>query len=243
MLTTTGGCDMHVMRMKKILLSALVLGLAMQVQAADSLRVKSWPLYFNGVGTRASDGSYSHDDSLLQEEYWLNLMKYKLWGTTGIEVEHGNIIIGDNVGYNGTAKGDFSMKHNNHHFGGPTIVGGNLTIIDSHEDKFTKGPVRVLGNLQISTTDQDVIEGDWCVEDTLKAQYNANDVTKFVTLDTTGKFYNDLYTGPNKGGNYSACPASVPQVERDMAVPIWPDCSSSRRKKITTRLSVPSLTL
>lgn len=226
MLTTTGGCDMHVMRMKKILLSALVLGLAMQVQAADSLRVKSWPLYFEGVGTRASDGSYSHDDSLLQEEYWLNLMKYKLWGTTGIEVEHGNIIIGDNVGYNGTAKGDFSMKHNNHHFGGPTIVGGNLTIIDSHEDKFTKGPVRVLGNLQISTTDQDVIEGDWCVEDTLKAQYNANDVTKFVTLDTTGKFYNDLYTGPNKGGNYSACPASVPQVERDMAVPIWPEPAS-----------------
>lgn len=217
---------MHVMRMKKILLSALVLGLAMQVQAADSLRVKSWPLYFEGVGTRASDGSYSHDDSLLQEEYWLNLMKYKLWGTTGIEVEHGNIIIGDNVGYNGTAKGDFSMKHNNHHFGGPTIVGGNLTIIDSHEDKFTKGPVRVLGNLQISTTDQDVIEGDWCVEDTLKAQYNANDVTKFVTLDTTGKFYNDLYTGPNKGGNYSACPASVPQVERDMAVPIWPEPAS-----------------
>ena len=217
---------MHVMRMKKILLSALVLGLAMQVQAADSLRVKSWPLYFEGVGTRASDGSYSHDDSLLQEEYWLNLMKYKLWGTTGIEVEHGNIIIGDNVGYNGTAMGDFSMKHNNHHFGGPTIVGGNLTITDSHEDKFTKGPVRVLGNLQISTTDQDVVEGDWCVEGTLKAQYNANDVTKFVSLDTTGKFYNDSYTGPNKGGNYSACPASVPQVERDMAVPIWPEPAS-----------------
>lgn len=235
--------EIVIMRMNKFKilgLSALLLGLAVQVQAADTLRVKSWPLYFNGVGTRASDGSYSHDDSLLQEEYWLNLMKYKLWGTTGIEVEHGNIIIGDNVGYNGTAKGDFSMKHNNHHFGGPTIVGGNLTIIDSHEDKFTKGPVRVLGNLQISTTDQDVVEGDWCVEDTLKAQYNANDVTKFVTLDTTGKFYNDLYTGPNKGGNYSACPASVPQVERDMAVPIWPEPASwSNFESITMNSTDP----
>ena len=93
------------------LLPVLLLGLAWQVQAADSLRVKSWPLYFEGVGKRASDGSYSHKDSLLQEEYWLNLMKYKLWGTTGIEVQLGAIIIADNVGYNGTAKGDFTISN------------------------------------------------------------------------------------------------------------------------------------
>ena len=93
------------------LLPVLLLGLAWQVQAADSLRVKSWPLYFEGVGTRLAGGSYSHEDSLLQEEYWLNLMKYKLWGTTGIEVQLGAIIIADNVGYNGTAKGDFNISN------------------------------------------------------------------------------------------------------------------------------------
>jgi Cadherin domain. len=238
---------MHVMRMKKILLSALVLGLAMQVQAADSLRVKSWPLYFKGVGTRASDGSYSHDDSLLQEEYWLNLMKYKLWGTTGIEVKLGAIIIADNVGYNGTAKGDFSIANErildvsndyapcngdgencvNHHFGGPTIVGGNFTFHHSTHDRITTGPVRVSGNLQVrgGAGSRNVMEGNWCVGDTIKGEYEG-DLAHWNSM--VSGVYNANYTLDKKKGDYNACTESIaPKVETDMDVPIWPTSTST----------------
>ena len=247
MLTTTGGCDMHVMRMKKILLSALVLGLAMQVQAADSLRVKSWPLYFEGVGTRASDGSYSHDDSLLQEEYWLNLMKYKLWGTTGIEVKLGAIIIADNVGYNGTAKGDFNISNErvldvsndyapcnsdnencvNHHFGGPTIVGGNFTFHHSTHDRITTGPVRVSGNLQVrgGAGSRNVMEGNWCVGGSIKGEYDG-DLAHWNSM--VSGVYNANYTLDKKKGDYNACTESIaPKVETDMDVPIWPTSTST----------------
>lgn len=249
MLTTTGGCDMHIMKKKmgKFLLSALVLGLAMQVQAADSLRVKSWPLYFEGVGTRASDGSYSHDDSLLQEEYWLNLMKYKLWGTTGIEVQLGAIIIADNVGYNGTAKGDFNISNErvldvsndyapcngdgencvNHHFGGPTIVGGNFTFHHSTHDRITTGPVRVSGNLQVrgGAGSRNVMEGDWCVGGTIKGEYDG-DLAHWNSM--VSGVYNASYTLDKKKGGYDACTESIaPKVETDMDVPIWPTSTST----------------
>ena len=229
------------------LLPVLLLGLAWQVQAADSLRVKSWPLYFEGVGTRASDGSYSHDDSLLQEEYWLNLMKYKLWGTTGIDVQLGAIIIADNVGYNGTAKGDFNISNErtldvsnnyapctsdnencvNHHFGGPTIVGGNFTFHHSTHDRITTGPVRVSGNLQVrgGAGSRNVMEGNWCVGGSIKGEYDG-DLAHWNSM--VSGVYNANYTLDKKKGDYNACTESIaPKVETDMKVPIWPTSTST----------------
>lgn len=229
------------------LLPVLLLGLAWQVQAADSLRVKSWPLYFEGVGKRASDGSYSHKDSLLQEEYWLNLMKYKLWGTTGIEVQLGAIIIADNVGYNGTAKGDFTISNQknldvsnnyadchsdnencvNHHFGGPTIVGGDFTFHHSTHDRITTGPVRVSGDLQVrgGADSRNVMEGNWCVGGTIKGEYEG-DLAHWNSM--VSGVYNANYTLDKKKGDYNACTESIaPKVETDMDVPIWPTSTST----------------
>ena len=242
--------EIVIMRMNKFKilgLSALLLGLAVQVQAADTLRVKSWPLYFNGVGTRASDGSYSPDDSVLQETYWQNLMKYKLWGTSGIEVKLGAIIIADNVGYNGTAKGDFTIANQknldvsnnyadcnsdnencvNHHFGGPTIVGGDFTFTNSTHDRITTGPVRVTGNLQVrgGTDSRNVMEGNWCVGGSISGQYGG-DINHWNSL--VSGVYNANYTLDKKKGDYVACTESIaPKVETDMDVPIWPTSTST----------------
>ena len=229
------------------LLPVLLLGLAWQVQAADSLRVKSWPLYFEGVGTRAPDGSYSPEDSLLQEKYWNNLMKYKLWGTTGIDVKLGAIIIADNVGYNGTANGDFTISNEkildvsnnyapctsdnencvNHHFGGPTIVGGDFTFHHSTHDRITTGPVRVSGNLQVrgGAGSRNVMEGNWCVGGSIKGEYEG-DLAHWNSM--VSGVYNANYTLNKKKGDYNACTESIaPKVETDMKVPIWPTSTST----------------
>ena len=229
------------------LLPVLLLGLAWQVQAADSLRVKSWPLYFEGVGTRAPDGSYSPEDSLLQEKYWNNLMKYKLWGTTGIDVKLGAIIIADNVGYNGTANGDFTISNEkildvsnnyapctsdnencvNHHFGGPTIVGGDFTFHHSTHDRITTGPVRVSGNLQVrgGAGSRNVMEGNWCVGGSIKGEYEG-DLAHWNSM--VSGVYNANYTLDKKKGGYDACTDSIaPKVETDMKVPIWPTSTST----------------
>lgn len=229
------------------LLPVLLLGLAWQVQAADTLRVKSWPLYFEGVGTRAPDGSYSPEDSLLQEKYWNNLMKYKLWGTTGIDVKLGAIIIADNVGYNGTANGDFTISNEkildvsnnyapctsdnencvNHHFGGPTIVGGDFTFHHSTHDRITTGPVRVSGNLQVrgGAGSRNVMEGNWCVGGSITGEYEG-DLAHWNSM--VSGVYNANYTLDKKKGGYDACTDSIaPKVETDMKVPIWPTSTST----------------
>ena len=229
------------------LLPVLLLGLAWQVYAADGLRVKSWPLYFDGVGNRAQGGSYSHEDSVLQEKYWNNLMKYKLWGTTGIEVKLGAIIIADNVGYNGTANGDFTISNQknldvsnnyadctsdhencvNHHFGGPTIVGGDFTFHHSTHDRITTGPVRVSGNLQVrgGAGSRNVMEGNWCVGGSIKGEYEG-DLAHWNSL--VSGVYNANYTLDKKKGDYNACTDSIaPKVETDMDVPIWPTSTST----------------
>ena len=229
------------------LLPVLLLGLAWQVYAADGLRVKSWPLYFDGVGNRTQGGSYSHEDSLLQEKYWNNLMKYKLWGTTGIDVKLGAIIIADNVGYNGTAKGDFNISNErildvsnnyapctsdnencvNHHFGGPTIVGGDFTFHHSTHDRITTGPVRVSGNLQVrgGAGSRNVMEGNWCVGGSIKGEYEG-DLAHWNSM--VSGVYNANYTLDKKKGDYNACTESIaPKVETDMGVPIWPTSTST----------------
>ena len=196
----------------KVYLAVAVLGLF-----GVSFGAKVAPLYFDTLGNSASDNPE------LQQQYWEDLMKYKLWGTHGIDVSLGKVLIGDNVGYNGTADGNFRMYANNHHFGGPTLVGGDFIFEASKEDTISMGPVRVLGDLQVNGTSGNVMEGNWCVQGNIKEQYNDGSLNYWNTI-LTGKVYNDGYSLSKKAGNYAACTTAIaPMIEKTMSVPIWPD--------------------
>ena len=183
------------------------------------------PLYFGNTPPTTKE------DSAFQKQRWDELMKYKLWGTHGINVLHGTIIIADNVGYNGTADGDFEMADNNHHFGGPTIVGGSMRFINSANDKITVGPVRVAQDLQVSGEAGNVMEGNWCVGGTISSQWNDGSLAYWNSLvggvyndSLVGGVYNNSYTLSAKKGDYADCDTSIaPAVEVSMTVPNWPD--------------------
>lgn len=99
-------------------------GLAVPVFAADVA-----PLHFDGI-----DGSK-------QQAYWDNLIKFKIWGTNGIEM--GRAKLPDESGWTGTARGGFKGTNNQIVLGGPVIIGGDISL--GNEDKFTTGPIRTTG--------------------------------------------------------------------------------------------------
>ena len=176
------------------------------------------PLYFENVGSSAMDNPET------QQQYWESLMKYKLWGTNGIDVAE-KVIIGDNVGYNGTASGDFVIRNFQHHFGGPTMVGGDF-IFSSTTDTISMGPVRVLGNLQVNGKSNNVMEGDWCVQGNITQRYNDGSLNYWNEV-LTGGIYNDATTLSKKKGSYEDCNEVIaPPVETEMTVPIWPEPDS-----------------
>ena len=176
------------------------------------------PLYFENVGSSAMDNPET------QQQYWESLMKYKLWGTNGIDVAE-KVIIGDNVGYNGTASGDFVIRNFQHHFGGPTMVGGDF-IFSSTTDTISMGPVRVLGDLQVNGKSNNVMEGDWCVQGNITQRYNDGSLNYWNEI-LTGGIYNDATTLSKKKGSYEDCNEVIaPPVETEMTVPIWPEPDS-----------------
>ena len=198
------------------MVNKLYVGVAVLGLFGGAFAAKVAPLYFENIGNTTPE------DSATQQQYWEDLMKYKLWGTHGIDVSLGKVSIGDNVGYNGTADGEFRMYANDHHFGGPTIVGGDFVFSASKNDTISMGPVRVLGDLQVNGTSGNVMEGDWCVQGKITQQYNDGSLNYWNNI-LTGGIYNDSTTLSKKKGTYAQCDASVaPMVEQTMTVPIWP---------------------
>lgn len=206
---------MCVYKNKLSVLALLVLGL---VSLAGAASVK--PMYFINPSTGAA-----FTDDAVQQEYWENLMKYKLWGTHGIDISLGKVSIADSTGYNGTADGDIYMYADNHHFGGPTMVGGNFTFSNSKADTLSLGPVRVHGDLQVNGTTGNVMGGDWCVMGDITQQYNDGSLVFWNSI-VSGNVYNDKYTLSKRGGNYKDCPKTVPEIEPLMSVPVWPEPAS-----------------
>ena len=202
----------------KIYLAVAVLGLF-----GGAFAAKVAPLYFENLENETSE------DSAAQQERWEALMKYKLWGTHSLDFSNNTVSIADDVGYNGTADGNLLMYYNRHHIGGPTLVGGNFTFVNSDHDTLSAGPVRVLGDLQLSTQTENVMQGDWCVGGSIFDQYSPNNpnpaqtnVGKWLNL-VTGNVYNDGLAGEDANAVYSKCPSSVPELETMMAVPEWPE--------------------
>ena len=132
----------------------LVLALAVPSFAADEEEetFPLEPLYFPGAT----------DDEA--QKIWSELMKYKLWATTGFTVGN-RLEVKEEKGWVGTSDGDFIMTGPGAEIGGPVIIGGNVNLRGSSNAKGTKfltGPLRVEKKLTLNT--ECAFKGPVCVQ-------------------------------------------------------------------------------
>ena len=114
----------------------------------------------------AEMGSNLHFDGIadsLQKQYWDYLLRYKLWGTTGVSFG-ARVRFPDEVGWTGTATGDFTTQEGDS-LGGPVIIGGNIAL--GMQQDFTTGPVRSEKGFTASNPNgHNYFKGQYCVADT-----------------------------------------------------------------------------
>ena len=201
---------------------ALVAAMAVPAFAADLK-----PFNFAGVASTS------------QQDYWEELMKYKVFGEQGIFFIGQNVRVTDTVGWFGTANGPFSMeKGNGHHVvGGPIIIGGNLILSNGH-DTLSTGPVRVNGDIRMgydAWSTPNFVRGDQCIKG---AQ----------TLDRNGvpkspDVYNDAVVNGNlyRGSNYNSCPDSVPKYYEDLTIPHPNNVAHTTHPTISMNNSIASI--
>ncbi len=173
------------------------------------------PFYFGNSQPSSSA------DSTMNNKYWDNLMKYKMFGTTGITFEGRHVVIPDSSGWFGTANGNFISKNDWHHVGGPILIGGNISLESGDgNDTLSTGPVRVTGNITSANRNgTNVSNGIHCVQGSVDSKY-LNDVTaaRFI------------------GGSYGSCPSdSVPQIDQTLSIP---KLGNARPKDVETRGAV-----
>lgn len=173
--------------------------------AASAFAVNVAPLYFNGV---------AEDE---QQGYWEDLMKYKLWGTTGIEFDDRHIVIDDANGYTGTASGNFIIDQPYHTLGGAILVGGNLEIDDGKWDTLKVGPVHVVKDLIVpkdyAMEKSSRFYGDYCIGGGISGNY-----AYWRSFLSDGLVYGNF---PEADAPYADCPTDVPSVDTHLAVPDW----------------------
>lgn len=153
-----------------------------------------------------------------QQAYWESLMKYKFWGSYGININNnGALSVNDESGYTGTAAGDIHFDHNQH-LGGPILIGRNVNFGSIYQVQLTKGPFRTLGDVSIpgwssSQLSADVFDGPYCIQGKSYVPFAAdNDNTREEWINSVG---NGVY----EGAAYGNCPTSVPQVDAHLTVP------------------------
>ncbi len=132
----------------------LALALAVPAFAADEEEetFPLEPLYFPGAT----------DDEA--QEIWSELMKYKLWATTGFTVGN-RLEVKEEKGWVGTSDGDFVIAGPGALVGGPVIIGGNVDLhaaSDAKGTEFLTGPLRVEKTLTFSTEGH--FKGTVCVQ-------------------------------------------------------------------------------
>ena len=185
--------------MKKLLLSLFVL-------ATFAIGADVKPFTFTGV------------DADSQQVEWDNLMKYKMFGQTGILFMGQNIVIPDKSGWFGTATGDFNMNNANvkHLVGGPILIGGDMYMSNQY-DTLSTGPVRVTGNVYANQEGfkdgGSIINGIQCVAGTADWKY-----LKYTDVDSR-------YIGEN----YSNCPPEVPEIRTELTIPLAEQVADSNK--------------
>ena len=138
------------------------LGLALAV-AVPAFSAAVAPLYFT---TTNEKGEVVPVDASLQQDYWDELMTFKIWGTEKFTYRSGDLT--DTLGAVGSA-GNFVFENARQHLGGPIFVGGSiLGEGDGHEDvDFLSGPGRIKGDLKLGLRAK--IKGVYCVEGSANA--------------------------------------------------------------------------
>ena len=190
----------------RLLLALTVLGMSVSVWSATV-----YPLYFNDVSTL---------DTATQNRYWDNLMKYKLWGTTGINLtDEGEVILEDVTGYSGTASGDIKFGHD-YSLGGPILSGGIVEFRHFSGANMLEGPLRSLKGAKYPAWSQTDLktarfDGPYCINGEITGAGADNDNTFQVweSLVSNGMYYGD---------NYDFCPDKVPAIDTLLSVPELP---------------------
>lgn len=179
----------------------LAIALAMSVPAFAGAPVE--PFQFSEVGS-------GHD---AQQAEWDYLMKFKMFGTKGIEFHNESIRVTDSVGWFGTSKGSLKLSDNGKDtIGGPILVGKNVTFYLG-PDVFTTGPMYVAGNVNVAASgfrdNASKFAGSVCVGGTADQAF----------VDKFGAETNRLFTNLNSS-TARACPDSVPKIKTDLEIPV-----------------------
>ncbi|MFA6341796.1 MAG: Ig-like domain-containing protein, partial [Fibrobacteraceae bacterium] len=209
-----------------------LVGLVLVLLCSNAFAAKVAPLYFESLGASSSE------DSVAQQEYWVALMKYKLWGTHGILFNKEKVTIREQSGYTGTASGNVTFNNGHHTLGGPILVGGDLQFSPANvgmaNDTLLGGPVRVLGNVTKADYAYENIatskyEGPYCVQGGVKTKSSiSGDTSVGVWVDSLDAFYGSALSNGTPviaDGVYADCPStgvdSVPHVDTFLSVPQW----------------------
>lgn len=171
----------------------LVMALAVPALAADLE-----PFHFANAGSGHA----------AQQEFWNNLMKYKIFGAHGIKFIGGEIFVTDSSGWFGTADGDFNMANANkkHTVGGPILIGGKI-VLSNGEDTLSTGPVLVTKGIEkspVASWDKpNVIKGTQCLDGDIFTDYAAlvGSYNSYSSCPIKDKYYiNDKLTIPTIPG-------------------------------------------
>lgn len=201
----------------------LFLLIAFGVSAASAADVS--PMYFESVGASSDE---NHDT---QQQYWEDLMKYKIWGTKGVVFNKGNIIIKETSGLNGSA-GVFYFSNGDHRLGGPILAGGDISFSANNtspdKDSLYRGPIRVLGDLKLASwynAPDTRYEGDVCVKGDVVIEGASADNIKTSTdrwMENVRKDGGKVYASfDGADSTYEKCPEKVPNVDAHLTVPRW----------------------
>ncbi|MCQ2054597.1 MAG: cadherin repeat domain-containing protein [Fibrobacter sp.] len=174
--------------------------------------VKPAPMYFEGPTT---------DEA--QMKAWKTLIKYKVYGEEGISFIGQNIFMPDSIGWFGTSNGDFLLKNNRHIVGGPIVIGGSILFTDGDgEDSLTTGPVRATGSMSAENRNPiNIIKGPVCVNGNVNDKILNETLNGKPTIPQENRFI---------GGGYSNCPEHVPDVDKNLTLPLLKRTEFSGKK-------------
>ena len=187
----------------------IILGLFLAV-ASIAAAADVAPFYFKDLGNYFYTDLTEDEASAIEaqsQEYWEELVKYKVFGAHGIKFAGDNISFSDTAGRFGTAAGNFEIDKNsvNHYVGGAVMIGGDMTMGYTY-DTLSSGPVRVTGDIIVDNSNwYGSVKGYHCVSGSVSDRYSL--------------FLNGSYVF--SGEDYSSCPSSrVPEVNSKLTVPL-----------------------
>ena len=183
---------MLIKKLKQIIQTASILGF---IWGANVVAAPVEPFYFQGATN--------------QQDMWDSLMRYKMFGQTGINFGNQDINVTDKVGWFGTNNGDLTLANDKHVVGGPILIGGNIILGTGRLD-FTTGPVRVTGRIDSKDGKSDgfangpnFANGVHCVQGSVFDKYDQ-------------AILGDKYIGSS---NYRNCPEDVPGINPNLKIP------------------------